>query len=105
MTGYAWIAQVRPGYEARYKQAPDEIWPELVQSIRDAGMRNYHIFRHGNDLIGTFETDDLQHALGHLTTAEVNHRWAAHMAPIMVAKRDPATGYLPLLERQWSLDI
>lgn len=104
MTGYAWLARVRPGCEAEYKRRHDEIWPELVQSIRAAGLRNYHIFRNGSDLIGTFETDDLARSIRHLTTAEVNRRWGVSMAPLMIREVDPATGYLPLLERQWSLD-
>jgi len=104
MTGYAWIAQVRPGLEAEYKRRHDEIWPELVQSIRHAGLRHYHIYRNGQDLIGSFETDDLNRALKHLTTAEVNRRWGEYMASVMTCRIDPATGYLPLLERQWSLD-
>lgn len=104
MPGYAWIAQVRAGQEAEYKRRHDEIWPDLVQSIRAAGMSHYHIFRNGTDLIGTFETADLDRALKHLTAAEVNQRWGAFMAPVMIRRTDPATGYLPLLERQWSLD-
>ncbi len=104
MPGYAWRARVKPGCEAEYKRRHDEIWPELVQSIRAAGLRHYHIFRNGADLIGTFETDDLASSLRHLTTAEVNQRWGAAMAPLMDREIDPATGYLPLLERQWSLD-
>lgn len=39
-----------------------------------------------------------------LETAEVNRRWGEYMAPVMTCRIDPATGYLPLLERQWSLD-
>lgn len=104
MPGYAWIAGVRPGCEAEYKRRHDAIWPELVESIRTAGLRNYHIFRNGTELIGSFETDDLERALQHLTTADVNRRWGEFMAPIMIRKTDPVTGYLPLLERQWSLD-
>lgn len=104
MGGYAWIATVRPGCETEYKRAHDEIWPDLVDSIRTAGLRNYHIFRNGLDLIGTFETDDLDRGLKHLIAADVNRRWGERMAPIMVGNKDPSTGYLPLLERQWSLD-
>lgn len=104
MGGYAWIAEVRPGCEADYKGRHDEIWPELVESIRMAGLRNYHIFRNGTQLIGTFETDDLDSSLKHLTTADVNRRWGEYMAPVMVRKLDPVTGYLPMLEHQWSLD-
>ncbi|NDB79669.1 L-rhamnose mutarotase, partial [archaeon] len=45
MTNYAWVLEVRPGYEEEYKKRHDEIWPEMVQMLSDAGLRNYNIFR------------------------------------------------------------
>ena len=60
MSNYAWVLEVRPGYEDEYKKRHDEIWPEMVQMLSDAGLRNYNIFRHGLTLFGYFETDDLK---------------------------------------------
>ncbi len=44
---YAWILEIRPGYEEEYKKRHDEIWPEMVQMLKEAGLRNYNIFRYG----------------------------------------------------------
>ena len=43
MSNYAWVLEVRPGYEDEYKKRHDEIWPEMVQMLSDAGLRNYNI--------------------------------------------------------------
>ncbi len=39
MRHYAWILEVRPGYEEEYKKRHDEIWPEMVEMLREAGLR------------------------------------------------------------------
>ena len=56
MARYAWVLEVRPGYEKEYKRRHDEIWPEMLDALRSAGIRNYSIFRHGLTLFGYFET-------------------------------------------------
>src|SRR5436189_3792350 len=63
MANYAWVLEVRPGYEEEYKKRHDEIWPEMIASLRAAGIRNYNIFRHGLTLFGYFETDDLDRTI------------------------------------------
>ena len=32
---FAWVLEVRPGYEEEYKKRHEEIWPEMIQ-IGDA---------------------------------------------------------------------
>ena len=104
MASYAWVLEVRPGYEEEYKRRHDEIWPEMLQTLRDAGIRNYNIFRHGLTLIGYFETDDLDLTLRSLAASEVNARWGAYMAPIMKIDIDPARSFPYLLPLQWHMD-
>ena len=65
MASYAWVLEVRPGYEEEYKTRHDEIWPDMLETLREAGIRNYNIFRHGLTLFGYFETDDLAKAQAH----------------------------------------
>jgi len=60
---FAWVLEVRPGYEDEYKKRHDEIWPEMVDMLREAGVQNYSIFRHGLTLFGYFETEDLEQQL------------------------------------------
>lgn len=104
MSSYAWVLEVRPGYEAEYKRRHDEIWPEMVETLRAAGIRNYNIFRHGLTLFGYFETDDLAATQSALSASDVNRRWGEWMAPIMKVEVDPATSFPYLLPIQMHLD-
>lgn len=104
MGHYAWVLEVRPGYEDEYKKRHDEIWPDLVADIRAAGLRNYNIFRLGLTLIGYFECDDLPAAIAALGKSDANRRWGEYMAPIMKIDADPGTGFPYLLPLQWRMD-
>ncbi len=104
MASYAWILKVRPGYEEEYKKRHDDLWPEMDAALRASGITSYHIFRHGLDLFGYFETDDLDAMIAYLKDDPVNARWSEHMGPIMEVEIDSATGFPFLLPKQWSLD-
>ena len=39
MAQYAWILEVRPGYEEEYVRRHQEIWLEMVEALREAGIR------------------------------------------------------------------
>ncbi len=104
MASYAWVLGVRPGYEDEYKRRHDLLWPEMDAALRQSGIRNYHIFRHGLTLFGYFETDDLQVTIDYLKTDPVNAKWSDYMGPIMQIDIDSQTGFPFLLPKQWSLD-
>ena len=104
MVQYAWIAEVRPGYEEEYKKRHDEIWPEMVEILKEAGIRNYSIFRHGLTLFGYFETDDIEQTQQYLANSEVNQRWGESMASVMKMEIDPNTNFPYLLPLQWHMD-
>jgi L-rhamnose mutarotase len=104
MAQYAWVLEVRPGYEEEYKKRHDEIWPEMVEALEEAGIRNYSIFRHGLTLFGYFETDDLQRTQEYLANDRTNRRWSEWMDPIMKTEIDPSTSFPYLLPLQWHMD-
>lgn len=101
MPGYAWVLEVRPGYEAEYLKRHDEIWPEMLDALRGAGIRNYNIFRHGLTLFGFFETDDLEATKASLRASPVDARWGEWMGPIMKIEVDPQTKFPYLLPKQF----
>lgn len=101
MASYAWVLEVRPGYEEEYKKRHDQIWPEMLETLRKAGIRNYNIFRHGLTLFGYFETADLGAAQTHLASCPVNAKWGEWMAPIMKIDVDPRTNFPYLLPLQF----
>ena len=104
MSQYSWVLEVRPGYEEEYKTRHDEIWPEMLEALRKAGIRNYSIFRHGLTLFGYFETDDLDRTIATLKDDPVNQRWGNSMAPIMRIEIDERRGFPFLLPLQWHMD-
>ena len=76
----------------------------MVETLREAGIRNYSIFRHGFTLFGYFETDDLEQTIDYLSRSEVNQRWGEWMEPIMKMEIDPNTDFPYLLPLQWHMD-
>ena len=104
MSNYAWVLEVRPGYEEEYKKRHDEIWPEMVDMLRNAGVRNYSIFRHGLTLFGYFETDDLEQTIAAINASDVNRRWSEYLTPIMKIEIDSQKNFPFLLPLQWHMD-
>lgn len=104
MAQYAWVLEIRPGYEAEYKQRHDDIWPEMLETLTATGIRNYSIFKHGLTLFGYFETDNLKATVNALNASEVNARWGASMAGIMKIEVDSKTNFPFLLPLQWHMD-
>src|ERR1700690_2835863 len=76
----AFVLHVRPDKLDEYVQAHGSVWPEMLDALRGAGIRNYSIFRSGNDVFGYFEADDLAAAELYLSQQEVCTRWQDHMA-------------------------
>ena len=99
-TGF--VLRVKPDRVEEYVRAHREVWPELLEALTAAGIRNYTIFRDGNRMFGYFETDDLAQAGAYLAAQEVNARWQDAMAELL-EERVPDGGP-PRLEEVFRLD-
>jgi L-rhamnose mutarotase len=99
--------QIRPEMVDEYKRRHAEVWPDMLQALRETGWTNYSIFldRADGTLFGYLETPDLDAAKAGMATREVNARWQADMAPFFVALdgKNPDEGFL-LLEEVFHLD-
>jgi L-rhamnose mutarotase len=91
------VLRVRPERVDAYVEAHRNVWPEMLQALRDAGIRNYTIFRTGNEMFGYFEAENLERAAEHLAAQEVNARWQDAMAELL-EDRVPDGGPPPLQE-------
>jgi L-rhamnose mutarotase len=98
----AFVLRVRPDKIEEYVRAHREVWPEMLDAIRGAGIRNYTIFRDGSNMFGYFEADDLAAAGRYLAEQEVSSRWQDHMAELL-EERVPDGGP-PALEEVFRLD-
>jgi L-rhamnose mutarotase len=96
--------EIRPGTEAEYKRRHDEIWPELVEAIKDAGFANYSLFRRDRQIVAYAECHpDMATAFAKLGPTEVNARWAKWFEDVIVSLTDE-NGELYRLEEVWHLD-
>jgi L-rhamnose mutarotase len=91
------VLRVKPDRVDEYVLAHREVWPELLEALKEAGVRNYTIFRAGNEMFGYFETDDLARAEAYLSAQEVNTRWQDAMADFL-EERVQDHGPAPLQE-------
>ena len=98
----AFVLQVRPERIEEYVRAHREVWPEMLDALRAAGIRNYTIFRHGDQMFGYFESDDLEAAAQYMAEQEVSTRWQDAMAGLLES-RVPEGGP-PALEEVFRLD-
>ena len=90
---------------AEYKRRHDDIWPEMLDTLRSAGIRNYDIFL-GPDrrLFATLEVEDLPRLREVLNSSEVNARWGRTMEPLIEIHVDPAIGFPALLPLMFHMD-
>jgi L-rhamnose mutarotase len=98
MQKYAFRMQLNPGMEAEYRRRHDEIWPELVALLKDAGVSDYsiHLDRETNALFGVLWRAD-GHRMDDLPKSPLMRRWWAHMADIMATRGDNEPEVVPLV--------
>lgn len=86
---YAFRMKLNPGMEAEYRRRHDEIWPQLVDLLHDAGMSDYSIWfdEETHHLFGIL-TRAKNHGMTSLPEHPVMQKWWAHMADIMETNPD-----------------
>ena len=93
----AFVLRVQPDRIDEYVEAHERVWPDMLAALRAAGVRNYTIFRSGNEMFGYFEADDLAAAELYLSRQEVCTRWQDEMAALL-EERVPDAGPPALVE-------
>ena len=82
MERVGFLLKVRPERLEEYKERHREVWPDMLQALRETGWHNYSLFlREDGLLIGYLETPDFQAALEGMAGREINERWQNDMAP------------------------
>jgi L-rhamnose mutarotase len=93
----AFVLHVRPDKIDEYVEAHRNVWPEMLDALRGAGIHNYTIFRARTEVFGYFEADDLDAAGRYLAEQDVSARWQDAMAKLL-EDRVPDSGPPPLEE-------
>lgn len=88
-----------PGCKDEYKKRHDEIWPELKQLLKEAGISEYSIFldEESNTLFGVLQAEDVER-LNDLPKHPVMQRWWKQNIDIMETNPDHSPVQISLQE-------
>ncbi len=82
MQRVCFLLKVKADMMDEYRERHANVWPDMLQALRETGWKNYSIFmRDDGLLVGYFETEDLEAARAGMAQREVNRRWQQDMAP------------------------
>jgi L-rhamnose mutarotase len=97
MEKYAFKMQLHAGQKAEYIRRHNQIWPELVALLKDAGVSDYsiHLDEDTNSLFAVLWRPD-DHGMADLPNHPVMQKWWAHMADIMVTNANNEPVATPL---------
>ncbi|MBQ3864677.1 MAG: L-rhamnose mutarotase [Clostridia bacterium] len=105
MERYAWKGRIKPGMAEEYKRRHDEIWPEMKQLLKEAGISNYTIWSNGTDVFGYYECEKgIAFAQKVQAESPVVARWNVYMDDVLELDMDPETGAQPLLRQMFFLE-
>src|ERR1700744_6412293 len=76
------LLKVRAEKVEEYKRRHAQVWPEMLDALRETGWRNYSLFLQPDGLlVGYLETPDFAAACAGMKKHPVNARWQAEMTP------------------------
>ena len=105
MERYAWKAIVREGMLDEYIKRHDEIWPEMKQMLKDAGIRNYTIWSDGDVLFGYYECEKgIAFAEQTQAGSPIVDRWNEYMQDVLELEMDPVTGAQPKMMQMFLME-
>ena len=89
METVAFRMMLNPGMREEYERRHREIWPELVDALHNAGVRDYRIFldEETHHLFAVL-TLPAGHTMDQLPALDIMRKWWDHMAAIMQTAPD-----------------
>lgn len=112
MERYAWKGMVLKGKKDEYIKRHDEIWPEMVEVLKAAGICNYSIYMYELDspefdaeVFGYYECEKgIEYAGRYQAESEVVDRWDESMKGILILEKDEKTGAQKQMKQVFRLD-
>lgn len=99
MERLAFKMYLNEGQKKEYKKRHDELWPELHQLLKDAGISEYSIFLdEETNTLFAFQKVSGESSSQNLGQTEIIKKWWAFMADIMKTNPDKSPVAVPLEE-------
>ena len=93
MERYAWKATLKEGKKEENIRRHNEIWGELVELLKSAGIENYSIWLCGNELFGYYECKHGVEYAGRVQAeSPIVDKWNEYMKDVMTMVFDERTG-------------
>jgi len=94
MRRYAQVIRLRPEHEAEYIRYHADVWPSVLQTITDCGIRNYSIFLRNGVLFAYFEYHGTDYAadMQKMAADPETQRWWSIMDPMQTQMQDAQPG-------------
>ncbi|MDR5739656.1 MULTISPECIES: L-rhamnose mutarotase [unclassified Caballeronia] len=89
---------LKPGMREEYERRHRELWPELADALRAAGIRDYRIFldEATGHLFAVYQRT-ASHTVDALPTLPIMRKWWDYMAELMDTHADHAPVAVPLV--------
>ncbi len=83
MKRYGSVARIRPGGYGEYKRLHADVWPGVLDKIRQHNIRNYSIYHHDGWLFSYFEYigEDFEADMAGMAEDETTQKWWAVVTP------------------------
>ena len=104
MQRIAFIMKIKPGSEEEYRRRHQQVWPELLADLKQAGCSRYSIYMRGLELFAYMEVEDFQHYLTVMAASQASEHWEQYISDILVRETDPSTGFPFVLPEVFHLD-
>jgi len=104
MQRIAFIMKIKPGSEEEYRRRHQQVWPELLADLKQAGCSRYSIYMRGLELFAYMEVEDFQHYLAVMAARQASEHREQYMSDILVRETDPSTGFPFVLPEVFHLD-
>ena len=99
MERVAFKMYLKAGKKEEYKKRHNEIWPELMKLLKDAGISEYSIFLdESTNSLFAFQKVSGEGGSQDLGQTEIVQKWWAYMADIMETNPDHSPVSIPLEE-------
>ena len=105
MERYAWKGRIKEGKKAEYVRRHNEIWQEMKDVLKCAGICNYTIWCAGDELFGYYECEKgIAYAARVQAESPVVKKWDEFMKDVLIMEKDSQTGAQPMLEQVFLLE-
>jgi|ACXJ01.1.fsa_nt_gi L-rhamnose mutarotase len=88
---YAFHLTIRNEYMEEYDRRHASVWDEMKSMLKEAGVKNYSIFRDGIHVFGYWECENLENTLKHINESIINSRWQEYMNDVILGDPEERT--------------